>query len=82
MYTKDEQLIISLYELALERGDAESECERSAVGSRANISDKTMKALCQQLVRGNFIRKASESEIYLTEQGILLAQRLLEERGQ
>lgn len=75
-HTKDENFVLSLYEEAQASGDVENPIERYQAGTRAGLSPKAVDAICKLLVKANFIRKASETEIHLTPHGIALAERL------
>lgn len=74
--TKDENFILSLYEEAEKAGDLEGAIDRYQVGLAANIHPKGVNTICKLLIQANFIKKASENEIYLTPNGIKLVQQL------
>lgn len=75
-HTKDENFVLSLYEEARSSGDVENPIDRYQTGKRAGLNPKAVDAICKLLVKSNFIRKASETEIFLTQNGIALAERL------
>jgi hypothetical protein len=78
-YTTDEKFILSAYQTAKGLGDLSVHLNRYEVGKLAGINPKGCDAICKLLIQANFIRKASEDEIYLTDNGERLALRLLEE---
>ena len=75
--TKDERFIITLYEMALESGDLEIAFPRYEVGVRAVLSEKGVDTICKLLIQANFIRKREEEMVYLTPNGVRLAEQLL-----
>lgn len=75
-YTKDETYILALYELAEKTGDIENSIDRYEVGARAGLQPKGVNAICKLLIQANFIKKSSESEVYLTPHGVKLVERL------
>lgn len=74
--TKDENFIMCLYEEAEKTGDLEGALDRYQVGLAANIHPKGVDTICKLLIQANFIKKASENEIYLTPHGIKLVEKL------
>lgn len=74
--TKDENYILSLYEEAEKTGDLEAAIDRYQAGMAAHISPKGVDTICKLLLQANFIKKASESEVYLTPNGISLVEKL------
>lgn len=75
-YTKDENYVLALYEEAVERGGAENPVDRYVAGTRAGLNTKGVDAICKLLVQTNFIKKESETEVYLTPHGLKLVERL------
>jgi predicted transcriptional regulator len=74
--TKDENFILCLYEEAEKTGDLEGAVDRYQVGVAANLHPKGVDTICKLLIQANFIKKASESEVYLTPHGINLVKEL------
>lgn len=74
--TKDENFILCLYEEAEKTGDLVNEIDRYQVGRVAHINEKGVDTICKLLIQANFIKKASENEIYLTPNGIKLVESL------
>lgn len=74
--TKEISFLQALYE---EHGcrDADAYC----VGKSLGFSSKVMKGMIRSLVRGNFIRKRDEQEVYLTEHGQRVIQECIQARG-
>lgn len=77
--TKDETLILCLYEYAKESGDIHNPVSRYEVGNRAKLHPKGVDAICKLLLQANFIKKSGEVDIYLTKNGEELVLRLLAE---
>lgn len=77
--TADERFIICAYRTAHALGDISTPLNRYEVGKEAGINPKAVNAICKLLVQANFIKKASDEEIYLTKNGEQLALRLIEE---
>ena len=77
--TPDERFIICAYETALKSGDAQNPVNRYDVGRMVGLHPKGIDAICKLLVQANFIKKSSDTEIYLTKNGEALALRLLDE---
>jgi predicted transcriptional regulator len=78
-HTPDERFIICAYQTASALGELSTTLNRYEVGREAGITPKAVNAICRLLIQANFIKKVSEDEIYLTENGERLALRLLEE---
>lgn len=76
--TKDEYFLIALYEMAQAAGDLEAAFDKYAVGEKGGVSQKAVDAISRQCMRTNFIRKASETAVYLTPNGCRLVEALLE----
>jgi len=74
--TKDENFILTLYEVAEKAGDLESVLDRYQVGITAHLSERAVDTICKLLIQANFIKKAAENEIYLTPHGIKLVEKL------
>lgn len=74
--TKDENYMLSLYEEAEKTGDLEGVINRYQAGKAANLNDKGVDTICKLLIQANFIKKANESDVYLTPHGIKLVERL------
>lgn len=79
--TKDELFVLALYAAAKERGDLEGELNKYEVGEKSGVHPKAVDAICKLLVQANFVKKAGETDIYLTPHGIKLAEQLLGEKS-
>lgn len=77
--TKDENFVITLYDEAKKTGDLEHSLDKYEVGALAHLNPKAVNAISKLLVQANFIKKSSETDVYLTPHGIKLAERLLAE---
>lgn len=77
--TKDELFILTAYEESLQKGDLSISLNFYDIGRRSGITEKGVNAICNLLIRSNFIKKINKDEFQLTKHGESLAQRLLEE---
>ena len=78
-HTKDEKLVISLYESALEAGDIHAHFSRYNIGKKIGMNPKGIDTICVLLLQANFIKKGEGEHIFLTKNGEELAHRLLRE---
>ncbi|HRD55202.1 MAG TPA: hypothetical protein PLC42_02285 [Parachlamydiaceae bacterium] len=77
--TQDERFIIALYELSQESDKERFTISKYSVGEKISLHPRGVNAICKLLLQANFIKKSSEEEIYITENGASLAKRLLDE---
>ena len=77
--TKDENYILSLYEEAEKTGNLEAAINRYLAGKSANLHDKGVNTICKLLIQANFIKKAGETDVYLTPHGIKFVESLRQE---
>jgi hypothetical protein len=75
--TKDENYVICLYEQAEKSGDLDTPFDRYEIGKIANLHERGVDAICKLLIQANFVKKAEEHEVYLTQNGVNLAKQLL-----
>lgn len=78
-HTKDEKFLIRLYELTKASGVEDHLMDPYDVGRSIHFSPILVETLCKTLRRTNFIRYESNGLIYLTSNGIALAEELLQE---
>lgn len=78
-HTKDELFIICLYENAKKSEDMESIFNRYEIGQQVHLQERGVNAICKLLVQANFVKKDGLDGIYLTKNGVALAERLLDE---
>lgn len=78
-YTKDEMFMLCLYEAAEKAEEMDQPFNRYEIGKAAGILPKGTDAICKLLIRSNFIKKASEEEVYITPHGEKLAEGLRSE---
>lgn len=76
-HTKDEKFMVCLYEAAQKSGDMETEFNRYDIGTLAGLHPKAVDAICKLLVQANFIKKGTETDIFITPHGEKLARMLL-----
>lgn len=79
MRTKDEVFILCLYETALTYDEMSVPLDKYEIGKKCGVSPKAVDAICQLLMRSNFIKKSGEIDIYITKNGEALALSLLKE---
>ena len=77
--TSDERYIICLFETADTLGDPYQPLNKYSVGDKVGLHARGVNAICQLLMRSNFIKKDGEENIYLTPHGRSLVERLLAE---
>lgn len=70
--TKDEQYIINLYKMA-GRGLK----DRYEMGRQVGLSERAVNAILNGLEQANFVKKVGDKQVYLTAQGVNLAESLL-----
>ncbi len=75
--TKEEQLLLAIYELAKEEGDEFLPIDPERVIQKMRLTPHTAKTMLHLLTRGNFIKKNKEGFIFLTERGSDLVALLL-----
>jgi len=63
--TQDERFVVGLYESAMRSGDVQASLNKYDVGKSVNLNPKAVNAICKLLVQANFIKKASEEDVYL-----------------
>lgn len=78
--TKDELLLLKLYELAGNAGDPLSEIDRYAIGKEIGQNTHAIDTIIRHLAQANFVKKGDGNAIYLTTNGVALVQQLLTER--
>ncbi len=77
--TKDELFILTAYEIGTQHGDIFAPLNRYDIGRLCGISPKGVNAICNLLIRANFIKKIDNTGFNLTKNGEALALRLLQE---
>lgn len=79
--TKDEMYMIRLYEEACKQAEMDEPFDRYEIGKLAGLQERAVNAICNQLIRSMFLKKVSETEIRITDHGVKLVLRLLEEES-
>jgi predicted transcriptional regulator len=79
MHTKDEKLIICLYETASDSGDLYAPFNRYEIGAKIGLHPKGIDTICKLLLQANFVKKSGPIDIFLTKNGEELVLRLLRE---
>lgn len=67
--TPDERFLIKVYEKAMSEGDPHTFVDYRGVAKEQGIKETAIKNIIKHLAQANFIKKADESTIYLTERG-------------
>jgi len=78
--TKDEIILLKLYEMAIALGDPYHEVDRYAIGKAVGQNDRGIDTITRDLAQANFIKKGEENAIYLTPHGMNLVQFLLKQK--
>ena len=76
--TKDESFLLKLYELAVKKGDEKIAIDRLEVGRAIGQNDKGAIVIARDLAQANFIKKGDGQSVSLTDHGLRLVQKLLE----
>ncbi len=74
--TKDELLILKLYELAMKTGDPYHPIDRYVLGQAIGQNDKGVDTIIRHLAQANFVMKGEGKEVYLTPHGCSLVEEL------
>lgn len=78
--TKDELLLLKLYEMAVKAGNPYEEIDRHALGQAIGQNDRGTNTIIRHLAQANFVKKGEGDCIYLTDHGIALINQLQNER--
>lgn len=76
--TKDEQFLLKLHELAVQRGHPQEAICRFTIGRAIGQNDKGANVIARDLAQANFVKKGEEDAVFLTDHGLWLVQSLLE----
>lgn len=76
--TKDENFIVKLYEEASKQADIEDPLNRYHIGQLVGLQSRGVDAICNLLIKANFIKKKGAEEISITPHGVKLAKQILE----
>jgi predicted transcriptional regulator len=75
--TKEERFLIKLFEAATRKGSYDTPIDRDTIGLAANLHTRQTQAICNQLLKTNFIKKGELDQIYLTPNGLRLVESLI-----
>lgn len=78
--TKDELLLLKLYQLAGETGDPFQEIDRYVLGRAIGQNDRGVNTIIRHLAQANFVKKGDGDTIFLTPHGLSLVKQLSSER--
>lgn len=67
--TPDERFLIKLYETAMAGGDPHALIDYRGIAKELGQKETAIKNIIKHLAQANFLRKADETTVYLTERG-------------
>jgi hypothetical protein len=67
--TPDERFLIKLYEMAMSSGDPHALVDYRGIAKAIGQKETAIKNIIKHLAQANFLKKADESMVYLTERG-------------
>ncbi len=79
--TKDELFLLKLHEIASKKGDMKTPIDRFSIGRAIGQNDRGANVIARDLAQANFVKKGGEDAVGLTDHGLNLVRRLLEEQG-
>lgn len=74
--TKEEKLLVAIYDQAMAEGDQDTEVDRYSVGQKIGLHPRGINTICNELAQANFIKKRGETGVVITPQGVNLIQQL------
>lgn len=74
--TKDELFLVKLYQMALALGSPYEEVDRYVIGRAIGQNDKGVDTIARLLAQANFVKKGDGTAVFLTDNGLKLAQSL------
>lgn len=75
--TKDELFLLKLYHLSVLAGHEKAPIDRFVVGRALGQNDRGANIIARDLAQANFVKKAEEDAVYLTDHGLNLVRELL-----
>ncbi|MBS3904109.1 MAG: hypothetical protein KGZ39_02140 [Simkania sp.] len=75
-FTKEEQYLLKLHQMALDLGEETAEVDRYIVGRAVGQNDRSIDSLTRQLLQANFVKKGEGNALYLTANGLRLLEQL------
>lgn len=76
--TKDERFMIALYEYAMKQGDVKTPANKYEIGKTVGMHSTAIYTIVRDLLQANFLKKGEGDDVYLTDHGERLVERLLE----
>ena len=67
--TPDERFLIKLYETAMSGGDPHAMIDYRGIAKALGQKETAIKNIIKHLAQANFLKKADETTVYLTERG-------------
>lgn len=67
--TPDERFLIKLYQTAMEGGDPHAILDFRGIAKELGQKETAIKNIIKHLAQANFLKKADETTVYLTERG-------------
>lgn len=75
--TKEQKFLLAIYSRAEQSGDLFTPFNRHEIGAEVGLQKRGIDVICRDLLQCNFLKKEGSEEVYLTQQGIALANHLL-----
>lgn len=75
--TKDERFMLAVFQEV--QDDFDKVVDRYVIGAKIGLQSRGVDATCNLLIQANFLKKRSQTEVSLTENGKRLVERLQEE---
>ncbi len=67
--TPDERFLIKLYETAMQNGDPHTPLDYRGIAKALGQKETAIKNIIKHLAQANFLKKADDTTVYLTERG-------------
>lgn len=78
--TKDEIFVLKLYELSMQLGTPYEQINYLEIARAIGQNNRGAQVIARDLAQANFIKKAKEDRIYLTDHGLKLVNEIMEQQ--
>lgn len=78
--TKDEIFVLKLYELSMQLGTPYQQIDCLEIARAIGQNTKGAQVIARDLAQANFIKKAEDYRIYLTDQGLKLVRQIIQQQ--
>lgn len=78
--TKDEIFVLKLYELAMQLGTPYELIDCLEIAKAIGQNTKGAQVIARDLAQANFIKKAEDNRVYLTDHGLKLVDQIIEQQ--